>query len=143
MYLYLTSKIRHIRPLLRLIVKMRTALDGQLNSTRLGLESKMNSVTFELDRLHKLLQIRPTTSEFQQVSSALLFLIHFPLFLPSFFFYFLLLFFTTTFLLLFFSWLRTKCIMIYQWTLKTVHFFCCIYSESKSTGDSPRRNYIN
>ena len=46
---------------------MRSALDSQLSTTRLSLESKMNSVSFELDRLHKLLHIRPTTSEFQQV----------------------------------------------------------------------------
>ena len=52
----------------RLISKMRAALDSQLISTRLSLESRLNSVSFELERMHKLLHIRPTTSEFQQVS---------------------------------------------------------------------------
>lgn len=51
----------------RLIVKMKAALDSQLSTTRLALDSKMNSVSFEIERLHKLLNIRPTTSEFQQV----------------------------------------------------------------------------
>ena len=48
---------------------MRAALDSQLSTTRLSLESRLNSVSFELERMHKLLHIRPTTSEFQQVSS--------------------------------------------------------------------------
>jgi hypothetical protein len=51
----------------RLIVKMKAALDSQLSTTKLALDSKMNSVSFEIERLHKLLNIRPTTSEFQQV----------------------------------------------------------------------------
>jgi hypothetical protein len=46
---------------------MRESLDSQLESTRLGVDSKMTSVFLELDRVHKLLQIRPTNSDFQQV----------------------------------------------------------------------------
>jgi hypothetical protein len=46
---------------------MRESLDSQLESTRLSVDSKMTSVFLELDRVHKLLQIRPTNSDFQQV----------------------------------------------------------------------------
>ena len=46
---------------------MRQSLDSQLESTRLSVDSKIASVLLELDRMHKLLQIRPTNSEFQQV----------------------------------------------------------------------------
>ena len=54
----------------RLMVKIRAALDSQMGSTRLSLESRLTAVSFEMERLHKLLNIRPTTSEFQHVVSS-------------------------------------------------------------------------
>ena len=54
----------------RLLVKIRAALDNQMSTTRLGLESRMTAASFEMERLHKLLNIRPTTSEFQHVVSS-------------------------------------------------------------------------
>ena len=54
----------------RLLVKIRAAMDSQMGSTRLGLESRLTAVSFEMERLHKLLNIRPTTSEFQHVVSS-------------------------------------------------------------------------
>ena len=54
----------------RLMVKIRAAMDNQMGSTRLGLESRLTAVSFEMERLHKLLNIRPTTSEFQHVVSS-------------------------------------------------------------------------
>ena len=51
----------------RLLQKMKENVDGHMNSIRVSLESKLSTTTLELDRVHKLLQIRPTTSELQQV----------------------------------------------------------------------------
>lgn len=51
----------------RLMHKLKENVDSHMNSTRVSLESKLSSTTLELDRVHKLLQIRPTTSELQQV----------------------------------------------------------------------------
>ena len=50
--------------------KIRAAMDSQMGSTRLSLESRLTAVSFEMERLHKLLNIRPTTSEFQHVVSS-------------------------------------------------------------------------
>lgn len=51
----------------RIFSKFKAELNLQLSSTKLALESKVSSTSLELERLHKLLQIRPTTSELQQV----------------------------------------------------------------------------
>lgn len=51
----------------RIFDKVKTELDTQIGTTRLSLESKVSSISIELDRLHKLLQIRPTTSELQKI----------------------------------------------------------------------------
>jgi hypothetical protein len=51
----------------RILLKFKTELDLQVSNVKVSLESKVSSAALELDRLHKLLQIRPTTSELQQV----------------------------------------------------------------------------
>ena len=51
----------------RLLQKLKENVDSHMNSTRVSLESKLSTTSLELDRVHKLLQIRPTTSELQQV----------------------------------------------------------------------------
>jgi hypothetical protein len=51
----------------RIFSKFKAELNLQLSSSKLALESKVSSTSLELDRLHKLLQIRPTTSDLQQV----------------------------------------------------------------------------
>lgn len=52
----------------RIITKLRFEVDSQISSARISLDSQIASMHLEVDRLHKLLQIRPTTSEMQQVS---------------------------------------------------------------------------
>jgi hypothetical protein len=54
----------------RMLVKVRAALDSQMSTTRLSMESRMTALSFEIERMHKLLNIRPTTSEFQHVVSS-------------------------------------------------------------------------
>lgn len=51
----------------RLLQKLKENVDSHMNSTRVSLETKLSTTTLELERVHKLLQIRPTTSELQQV----------------------------------------------------------------------------
>ena len=51
----------------RLLTKMRDDVHHHLSSSNLTVESKINTMTLELDRLQKLLAIRPTVSELQQV----------------------------------------------------------------------------
>lgn len=51
----------------RIISKIRHELDSKLESAVLNYDSKLSTQNMEMDRLHKLLQIRPTTSELQQV----------------------------------------------------------------------------
>jgi hypothetical protein len=50
-----------------LLSKMRKEMTQHVDTTASSFDYKMNAVSLELDRLHKLLQIRPTTSELQQV----------------------------------------------------------------------------
>ena len=47
--------------------KIKKVVDGRTESLKLAFETKLASSALELDRLHKLLYIRPTTSELQQV----------------------------------------------------------------------------
>jgi hypothetical protein len=47
--------------------KIKHIVDGRTESLKLMFDSKISSSALELDRLHKLLYIRPTTSELQQV----------------------------------------------------------------------------
>ena len=110
----------------RLISKMRAALDSQLSTTRLSLESRLNSVSFELERMHKLLHIRPTTSEFQQVSS----------FYPTFYLCLCLSFYLSFYLCLYFCLyfspiiylMSTICFIIrlIMLSCKVLHFILCI-----------------
>lgn len=51
----------------RMINRMRTELDNKVHAAELNFDSKLASFHLEMERLHKLLQIRPTTSEMQQV----------------------------------------------------------------------------
>ena len=107
---------------------MRAALDSQLSTTRLSLESRLNSVSFELERMHKLLHIRPTTSEFQQVSS----------FYPAFYLSLYLCFYLCLYLCLYFSPIIYLMSIIYLFlnvcfiirlimlSCKALHFILCI-----------------
>jgi chromosome segregation ATPase len=47
--------------------KLRKEMSHHATTAATAFDSKMNSLSMELDRMHKLLQIRPTTSELQQV----------------------------------------------------------------------------
>jgi len=47
--------------------KIRKVVDNRTESMKLMFDAKISSSSLELDRLHKLLYIRPTTSELQQV----------------------------------------------------------------------------
>lgn len=47
--------------------KIRKIVDNRTESLKLTFDSKLSSSSLELDRIHKLLYIRPTTSELQQV----------------------------------------------------------------------------
>jgi len=49
------------------MAKMRGEIEAKINASQLSFDSKVNSFAFEVDRLQKLLTIRPTTSELQQV----------------------------------------------------------------------------
>jgi hypothetical protein len=51
----------------KLLVKLRVEMAQTLSASSLTMESKISTMTLELDRLQKLLAIRPTTSELQQV----------------------------------------------------------------------------
>ena len=51
----------------KLLAKMREDVSHHIGASTLSLESKISTMTLELDRLHKLLAIRPTVSELQQV----------------------------------------------------------------------------
>lgn len=51
----------------RITQKFKTELDLQISNVKLALESKVSAAALELDRLHKLLQIRPTQSELQGI----------------------------------------------------------------------------
>ena len=54
----------------RIYERVRSEIESQAGATRLTIESKVSSLSLELDRIHKLLQIRPTTSELQKVMLA-------------------------------------------------------------------------
>ena len=64
------------------MAKLRGEIEAKINASQISFDSKVNSFAFEVDRLQKLLIIRPTTSELQQVriSRSL-----FPRFTASFF----------------------------------------------------------
>jgi len=51
----------------KLMAKLRGEIEAKINASQLSFDSKINSFAFEVDRLQKLLTIRPTTSELQQV----------------------------------------------------------------------------
>lgn len=51
----------------RLMARMKKELETQSETFQLSLESKAAMTSAELERMHKLLSIRPTTSEFQKV----------------------------------------------------------------------------
>lgn len=51
----------------RIYDRVKQELDSQIGVTNMTMESKVGSISLEVDRLHKLLQIRPTTSELQKV----------------------------------------------------------------------------
>jgi len=51
----------------KLLDKLREEMSHTIGSSSVQLESKIGTMTLELDRLQKLLTIRPTTSELQQV----------------------------------------------------------------------------
>lgn len=51
----------------RIITKMRNEMEAKIEMAKINYESKLSTFSQEIDRLHKLLQIRPTTSELQQV----------------------------------------------------------------------------
>ena len=50
-----------------LIEKIRHEVEAKTTSMRLAFEAKTSATALEIDRLHKLLYIRPTTSELQHV----------------------------------------------------------------------------
>lgn len=50
-----------------IITKLRKEMTHHVTTSEAGFDSKINGIAMELDRMHKLLQIRPTTSELQQV----------------------------------------------------------------------------
>lgn len=52
---------------MRLLGKVRKEIDNKINTSEINLDGKFSSVNLQLDRLHKLLQIRPTTSEVQHI----------------------------------------------------------------------------
>jgi ActR/RegA family two-component response regulator len=62
-----TAGITEIQMEGRIFDRIKNELDTQVGTAKLTLESKVSSISLELDRLHKLLQIRPTTSELQKV----------------------------------------------------------------------------
>lgn len=51
----------------RLMSRVKAELHSHSESTSLVMEAKVASMNAEIERLHKLLQIRPTTSEYQKV----------------------------------------------------------------------------
>lgn len=51
--------------------RLRSHFDSRMISNRLYLDSRVEMITFELDRLHNLLTIRPTTADFQLVVASL------------------------------------------------------------------------
>lgn len=53
----------------RVMFKMKTELSSHVSSLKFSIETKVASLNGELERMHKLLEIRPTTSELQQVVS--------------------------------------------------------------------------
>jgi predicted nucleic acid-binding Zn-ribbon protein len=52
----------------RIVSKIRYDVDSQVNSAKSTLESHISSLNLEVERLHKLISVRPTISELQQVS---------------------------------------------------------------------------
>eukprot|EP01038_Epipyxis_sp_PR26KG_P007327 gene7327-9985_t len=53
----------------RIISKLRHETNLKIETSQLTMESKMTSFSLEVERLHKLLNIRPTTSELQQLTN--------------------------------------------------------------------------
>lgn len=51
----------------RLMTRMREEIDAKVASTKVMMEAKVITATNEIDRLHKLLQLRPTISDMQQI----------------------------------------------------------------------------
>ena len=49
------------------MAKIRGEIEAKINASQVSFDSKVNFFTYEVDRLQKLLTIRPTTSELQQV----------------------------------------------------------------------------
>lgn len=51
--------------------RQRTHFNSQIISSRLFLDSQIEMITFELERLHNLMTIRPTTADLQLLASSL------------------------------------------------------------------------
>lgn len=52
---------------MRLMSKVRKEIDNKINTSEINSDVKVSSFNLQIDRLHKLLQIRPTTSELQSI----------------------------------------------------------------------------
>ena len=65
------ATVQEIQMESRIFDRIKAEMDGAVETTKLSLEAKVTSISLELDRLNKLLQIRPTTSELQKVVLAL------------------------------------------------------------------------
>jgi Asp-tRNA(Asn)/Glu-tRNA(Gln) amidotransferase C subunit len=52
----------------RVVSKIRYDVDSQVNSAKSTLEAHISSLNLEVERLHKLISIRPTVSDLQQVA---------------------------------------------------------------------------
>jgi hypothetical protein len=51
----------------RILSKLRYELDTTIQSQKLQMESSVTQLQLEIERLHKLLEIRPTTAEMQKI----------------------------------------------------------------------------
>jgi hypothetical protein len=51
----------------RIVSKVRSEMDFQITAVKIAIEKKISATLLEMDRLFKLLQIRPTMSEMQMV----------------------------------------------------------------------------
>jgi uncharacterized coiled-coil protein SlyX len=54
----------------RVLAKMRFEFDTQMKTTKAQMESQISSLLMEVERLHKLLEIRPTQADVQQVQAS-------------------------------------------------------------------------
>lgn len=54
-----------------MLERLRTHFNTQMTSSRLYLDSRIEMITFELERLNNLITIRPTTADLQLIVSSL------------------------------------------------------------------------